>query len=452
MYDVCIKNGVLVNDDGAFEGDIYISGERIAAIAERGADYDAEKIIEADNCLIMPGFIDPHSHLNDPGLTESEDFYTGTCSAAAGGITTVMEHPLTFPLPSNYKNLYDKKEIVSPKAVTDFALFGACTPDNYEDIHEMNKMGAVAFKAFLTWSPEIPNLTDSEIIWHMKNLKNLGPVMPIHCENEMIVSGFTNRQKATGKKAASDYSEARPEISELEAINRICMFAEYTGGRVHVVHCSIPEGVETVQRYKAKGADVTVETCPHFLILDSDDVEKWGVYAICNPPVRSRETVEKLWLKVLDGEVDFIGSDHATYTFEEKEEGIDDIYNTPAGLSGIQTCFTAFFSEGVLKRNLSLEKFVAMSSTNAAKRYGIFPKKGTIRVGSDADMVILNPKKAWKVTPDKLFYKKKWTPYMDMTINCNVEETLVRGKTVYKDGEICAKPGYGRYVPRNTEE
>lgn len=452
MYEVCIKNGIIVNADCSFKGDIYISEGKIAAVTDENSHYKADRIIDAKGCLVMPGFVDPHAHLNDPGLTESEDFYTGTCSAAAGGITTVMEHPLTFPLPSNYKKLLEKKEIVSKKAVTDFSLFGACTPDNYEDVKAMTKMGAVAFKAFLTKSPEIPNLTDAEVIWHMENLKGMGPVMPIHCENDAIVSGFTEKQRKGKHIYAQDYDDARPEVSEIEAINRMCIFAQYTGGKVHVVHCSVSEGVETVQRYKEKGVDITVETCPHFLILDSEDVRKQGIYAICNPPIRKRETVEKLWEKVLKGEVDFIGSDHATYTFEEKNEGLKDIYDTPAGVSGIQTCFTVFFSEGVLKRNLQVEKFVAMSSTNAAKRYGIFPKKGVIMKGSDADIVIIDPKKRWEVTEDKLFYKKKWTPYMGMSIGCSVIETLVRGTTVYKDGKICVPSGYGKYVPRNAED
>lgn len=448
MYDVCIKDGTVINAEGSFKGDIYISEGKIAALVKKGGqEYEAKEVIDAEGYLVMPGFVDPHSHLNDPGLTESEDFYTGTCSAAAGGITTVMEHPLTFPLPSNYKNLWDKKEIVSKKAVTDFALFGACAADNYADIEEMIEMGAVAFKAFLTSSPEMPKLTDSEVIRHMENLKGAGPVMPIHCENEMIVEGFTERRRMEGKVHPTDYDDARPEISEIEAINRMCLFARYTGGKIHIVHCSVPEGVDAVNSYKEKGADVTVETCPHFLLLDSTDVEKWGVYAICNPPIRKRSTVEKMWERVLKGKIDFIGSDHATYTFEEKEEGMEDVYNTPAGLSGIQTCFTSFFSEGVGKRKMSLESFVAMSSTNAAKRYGLYPQKGAVRIGSDGDVVILDPNKSWRVEEGKLFYKKKWTPYMGMEINCQVKRTIVRGVTVYKDGEICVEAGFGKYVP-----
>lgn len=447
MFDLCIKGGLIVNHDYSHIGNIFVKEGTIAAITTSDVECKSKEVIDATDRLVMPGFVDPHAHLNDPGYTDGEDFYTGTSSAAAGGITTVMEHPLTDPLPSKRDVLLDKNRIVGAKAITDYALFGACTPDNYEDIIEMIDTGAVAFKAFLTSSPEMPELSDAQIINHMMNLRGKGPLLPIHCENENIIQTATAKLIQEGKVSPEDYRDSRPVIGEAEAIERMCFFAEYTGGKIHVVHCSIPEGIEIVERYKTKGVDVTVETCPHYLVLDQSDVEKSGVYAICNPPIRNRDVVEKLWEKVLEGKVDFIGSDHAPYTFEEKKKGLKNVFETPAGLAGIQNGFMLFFSEGVRHRCMPLEQFVAMTSTNAARRYGIFPKKGVLNIGSDADIVIINPEGRSVVTKDKLFYMMKWTPYMGKRIDGEIERTIIRGTTVYSDGKICVSAGFGEYVP-----
>ena len=448
MFDLCIKNGHIVNHNHSLTGNIYVKGEKIAAITMGGADFEARETIDCTGKLVMPGFVDPHAHLNDPGYTDGEDFYTGTCSAAAGGITTVMEHPLTDPLPSKKEILMDKNRIVGAKAVADYALFGACTPDNYEDIGGMADTGAVAFKGFLTSSPEMPRLSDWQVVQHMINLRGKGPLLPIHCENEEIIQGAVERLKKDGRTSPKDYCDSRPGIGEAEAIDRMCFFAERTGGKIHVVHCSIPVGIEIVESYKQKGVDVTVETCPHYLVFDQEDVERQGVYAICNPPIRNRADVELLWEKVLEGKVDFIGSDHAPYTFAEKEKGVGDVFETPAGLAGIQSGFLAFFSEGVKRRGMPLEQFAAMTSTNAAKRYGIFPKKGILAVGADADMVVIDPRGKSMVAKEQLFYKMKWTPYMGKELDGVIEKTILRGTTVYSAGRICVDPGFGRYVPR----
>lgn len=448
VFDLCIKNGLVVRSGGRSYSDIYVKDGIICAVTQRGAGLEAKKVIDADGKYVFPGFIDPHTHLNDPGLTNSEDFYTGTCSAAAGGITTCLEHPITIPLPSTYETLKQKEEICSSKAVTDFALFGAAIPDNIDEIDKMTELGAVAFKAFLTVSPDMPQSKEPDIIAHLKNLKGKGPVMPIHCEDQSICEASTAALRKAGKVAPADYYNGRPEIAEEVAINRMAYLAQYTGGKMHIVHCSIPQGVDIVNSYKAKGVDITVETCPHFLVFDHSIMEKEGIFAICNPPIRDRETVEGLWNSVLGKKVDFIGSDHAAYTVEEKEAGLSDCFNTPAGLTGIQTGYIAFFSEGVLHRGMPLELFAAMTSTNAAKRYGVYPKKGDIEIGSDADFAIIDPNKSWTVKEEDLFYMCPWSPYIGMNIDGMVEKTIVRGTVVYENGKITAQRGFGEFVKR----
>lgn len=449
MFDLCVKNGLIWNAEGSFAGDVYVKDGAIAVLAEHGSDLEALKVVDAAGKYVMPGFVDPHAHLNDPGMTESEDFYTGTCSAAAGGITTVVEHPLTDPLPSGPLPFEEKREICGGKAVVDFALFGACTPENMSEVEQMARLGAVAMKAFLPYSVEIPQLLDDDLIRHMENLKGKGPVFCVHCENDRLVRGFTQEQERLGRIGPGDYEAGRPEIAELEAVSRIGLFALHTGAKVHIVHCSVPEAVRAVSEYRKRGADLTVETCTHFLTLDQSEVERLGVFGICNPPLRCRETVEELWAEVLAGRVDFIGSDHATYTFEEKEAGLENVFRTPAGLSGIQTCFPMFYEEAVNQRGMKTERFVEMSSTAAAKRFGLYPRKGAIAPGADGDLVIFDPHECWTVEEERLFYKMKWTPYMGRRIRGKVAATILRGTVVYEDGTILAEPGCGVFVKRS---
>lgn len=426
---------------------IYVKDGKISTITSEDG-FAAEKIIDAEGHYVLPGFVDPHTHLNDPpGGDVSEDFYTGTCSAAAGGVTTVIEMPLTTPVVATAEAFTNKRKICKPKAIVDFAMFGACTPNNEEELDKMLGEGAVAFKAFTPYSTEIEKLDDASLWKTMQRLAGTGTMLSIHCENADMILKFTEELKKLGKTKPCNYNEAHPEISELEAVQRVALFAYKTGARVNVCHCSIPEAVDVVSYYKSLGADITVETCMHYLTLNEHDVDRWGVYCICNPPIRMQSTQDQLWKRVLNGEVDFIGTDHSAYLHTEKAEGKDNIFNTPPGITGMQLCFPIFFDEAVNKRGMSVERFVDMSSTAAAKRHGIFPKKGWIQVNADADFVIFDPHKKWVIENEKLFYLEKWTPHVGRTVTGCVKETIVRGKTVYKDGKITAETGYGVFVP-----
>lgn len=446
MFDLCIKNGVIVDSNYLFKGNIYVKDGKIAAVTDDETVMESCEIIDAEGAYVLPGFIDPHAHLNDPGLTNSEDFYTGTCSAAAGGITTVIEHPMTVPLPCTAEILQDKSRICGKKAVVDYGLFGACTPDNIDEMKKMKEAGAAGVKAFLPYSPEIPQLKDGEIIRHMERLAEVGLPMILHCENDAICKKCTEELIEQGKIKAEDYPNSRPEIAECEAISRIAQFALYTGASVHIAHCSVPEGVEIVREYQKRGADITVETCSHYLTLNSDTYADQGVFAVCNPPLRKKSTVDKLWKCLLEGKIDFVGSDHCAYTYEEKDAGTENIFNTPPGITGIQTCFPLLYDGAVATGKMGIEEFVKLSSVNAARRYGLFPEKGSLQIGTDADITILNPKRETVIDEKQLFYMIKWAPYIGWKLKCHIDKTIVRGKTIYDNGSIVGEAGYGRQV------
>ena len=444
MYDLLIKNGIVLTPSGPEEINIAVKDGKICELIHDTPD--SKETIDAEKQYVFPGFIDPHVHLNEPGLTNSEDFYTGTCAAVAGGITTVLEHPLTFPLPDNLKAFLQKKALGEEKAVCNFALFGACSPENNEEIGKMIDHGAIAFKTFLPYSPEIPMLRDGEILEKMDFLSTKDIVLAVHCENDDIVEHFTKKMERAGKTSPRDYPKGRPAIAEIEAVSRICLFAEKTGCKTNIAHCTLQEAVDKVHESRRSGGNITVETCPQYLILDESTLDRIGVFGICNPPLREREEVEKLWNCVFDGKIDWVCSDHATYTIEEKMEGMENCFRTPAGVTSIELCYQLFFSEGVVNRGLSLEEFVKMTSTNQAKRYRLFPQKGQIVPGADADITILDPKKEWVVDDMRLKQMIKWSPYNGKAVTGKVTRTIVGGSIVYDGCEVTAPKGAGRFI------
>lgn len=457
-YDLLIKNGIVVTEQKIIDADVYVKDGIIAKILIRDGSSrleectEATTVIDAEGNYVFPGFIDPHVHFNDPGLTNSEDFYTGTCAAAAGGITTVLEHPLTFPLPDNIRDFEEKRRITSGKAVVDFGLFGACSHDNEKEMEKIIGSGAMAFKTFLPYSPEIPRLDDGQILDRMKFLSAYDIVLAIHCENNDIVNYYTDKMVKEGKIKPEHYPMGRPEIAEIEAVARMSLFALKTGCKVNIAHCTLAEAVDIVKNAQKSGANISVETCPQYLTLDDSALKDKGVFAVCNPPLRSEAQVEKLWKRVLNGDIDWICSDHATYTIEEKLAGVNNVFDTPAGVTSVELCYQLLFSEGVIKRGMPLCRFAELSSANAAKRYNLYPQKGAIAEGSDADFAILNSHLKWQIKDDKLKQMIKWSPYEGKSVTGKVTKTILRGKEIYDGEEVTAQKGYGRYLAPLTRE
>jgi allantoinase len=280
-------------------------------------------------------------------------------------------------------------------------------------------------------------------------MREMGNVMGLHAENEWVCTYLSRQLKEAGRTDRAAWYESRPPFAELETVQRATYWAKVTGGNLHVVHVSIPEGVRFIAQARQEGVHVTAETCPHYLFFDHQAFERIGPAAKCAPPIRSREDVEGLWECVLNGQVDTIGSDHSPCSWDEKEKGMDNIWKAWGGISGVQMLLTVVLSEGVHKRGMPLTTVARLLAYNPARLMGVYPQKGKIQPGADADLVVANLDQEWTLTAEQLFNKNKFSAYVGSTFTGRVERTLVRGKTVYQDGKIVVDPGYGKLLCRS---
>jgi allantoinase len=444
-----IAGGVVATDYGVFTADVVIEGERIVGLAtDDDSARRADERIDAAGLVVLPGAVDPHAHFEDPGHTEREDFTTGTMSAAAGGITTVIEHPLTYPPVTTVDIYVEKREMARRKVVTDFGLWGALTGPSLGEMRGQWKEGAAGFKAFMpASSPPYPNVSDAELLEGMEIAASLGALVLVHCESDSLLQAGLDRMRSQGRRDALAHHEARPAFVEEEAVHRCLFLAAHAGARVQIVHVSSPVSAELVRREKAAGRPATMETCPHHLILDLDDLVRLGPYGTCAPALRPRELVERLWDSVLDGTADCLVSDHCPYTLVEKDVGWEDILETPLGCQVMQETVAVVFDEAFHRRGMPLDAFARFSATNAARSAGLYPRKGTILPGADADLALWDLEGEWTVDArSQQFSKNPWSPFEGRTLRPRCVRTLVRGETVFAEGEILVEPGHGRFL------
>ncbi|MBW1737019.1 MAG: allantoinase AllB [Deltaproteobacteria bacterium] len=447
--DIIIKNGKIVTPSSIVEAGIAIDKGRFVAIAEEQNLPTAREVVNAKGNYILPGIIDEHVHTLDMGMAETnENFITGSMAAAAGGVTTVFEMPLCIPATTTLRAFQQKREVADKKFIVDFAFWGGAVPGNIDEIPKMVDAGAIGFKAMMAGS--VPGvfevLDDGMLLDAFRMIADCESVATVHAENEVILNHLMKKMKAESKKDIHAFFEACPVLEEVEAISRAAMLAEEARCRLHIVHVSCPQGVEIVYKRREEGREITCETGPHYLALSQEDGDRLGPYLKFAPPVRSKEETEKLWEQLAEGKIEALGSDHGPHPKENKEKGWADIWEAGNGAIALESFLPVLLSEGVNKGRISIQNLVSLVCENPAKLFGIYPQKGTIQVGSDADLVIVDMNKEGVIDAQKFHSLHKHSPFDGLEIKGMPVLTMVRGKVVAEEGNVTGEPGYGKFV------
>lgn len=452
-FDLLLRDGTVVNADGTRRVDVGVRQGKVAALLPPGEDHEAEEAIDCSGIYILPGCIDPHTHLWESGLVAGEDFSDVTRSAIAGGITTIIEHPLTTPEVLNRTTLEAKAELGERTSYCDFALYGGVSASNRKELRAMWEAGAAGLKVFMCRSGSAVEELDGPLLLEaLKEIGSFGGIALFHAENQRLMDHFEAQLREVGRRDYMSLAEWRPPEVEAEAINRAIFFCGITGARGVFVHTSIPEAGDMAAAARARGVKVVIETCPHYLYLSTADLVEMGPWIKCQPPVRDRERVEALWKHVRAGNVAMIGSDHGPVDRELKESGLDDIWLAQGGMPSIETMIPLML-EAVAAGGLTIEQVASLCSTYAARWYGLYPHKGVISIGADADFTVVDLNAKWQVHAADLQSLCGWTPFEGWTIRGFVRYTIIRGLTIAADGRPTpsAKPGYGRFCRAQHE-
>jgi len=448
--DLAIR-GAIVISDGAYPRDVLIREGRISALVEAGAA-SAAREIDARGLLALPGMVDAHVHFNEPGRTDWEGWSTGSRAAAAGGTTTVLDMPLNSVPPVLDGASFDMKKAAAENAsIVDFGLWGGLVDADPASLGELAERGAVGVKAFLCDSgvAEFPALHEQDLVPALRAAADAGLVVALHCEDETLVREATARVRGGGRHDAAAWVQSRPPLVEVRAVAAACAAAREAGARIHIVHVSAIEALGAVGAAREMGTDVTVETCPHYLTFDDDDLARHGAALKCAPPIRDARNRDGLWRAMLQGKIDFVASDHSPCSRELKAPG--DIFGAWGGVAGAQSLLSAVFSGvathagGALDMHKLAGFVVWRLAARPAKRFGLWPRKGTITQGSDADIVLFDPDREW--TLDGAGSQTRGIdPYVGRSFRGKVVRTLVRGRTVYNEREPVTNPARGRFI------
>ncbi len=451
---ILIKNGRVVTASSNSVADIYIEGETISAIG-KDLPFNADREIDASGKLVFPGGIDPHVHLDMPfmGTSSSDDYTTGTRAALHGGTTMVIDFILQTQGDTLHNALKAWQGRSEEKAVGDYAYHMAVTDFNDDVAKEVVQMieeeGIISFKTFMAYKGALM-IDDGQMVQLMKVVAKNGGLVTVHATNGDMIDSLIARHRAEGKLSPLYHYLSQPEVTEAEASGRFCDMLHYTNCPGYIVHMTCEGALNAVRKASMRNQKVFVETCNQYLILDAslyerEDGAKW----VMSPPLREKKDQVALWSGINQGLVQVVGTDHCPFKWAQKEMGKDDFSKIPNGHPAIEHRMELVYSEGVEKGRISLNKYVEVTSTNAAKIFGMYPKKGTIAVGSDADILIFDPNKEHTISVNNHHMNVDYSSYEGWEVKGKTETVLLRGKVAIDDGECLVKPGYGEFVRRN---
>lgn len=457
-FDLVVAGGRVVSADSVVEADVAVTDGLIVAVGRNLAARGAGEVIAAAGRHVLPGAIDSHVHFREPGYTHKEDWGTGTAAAAVGGVTTVFEMPNTNPPTGTLEALRIKQAAAARRAHVDYGIYGLLDEHNIDRLEALIAQGVAGFKCFMgNTFGNLPAPSDGAMVEGFEILAKHGLRCVVHAENPSIMARRQARMEAAGRSDAHAHLAARPEVCEIEAIGRAIVFAEWTGARLHIAHHSAKDSLYLVHAAKARGVDVTVETCPQYLLLDTHDVERLGGILRVNPPIRAPGHGEALWQALLDGTIDMIATDHAPHAPEEKTRS--NIWTCDCGFPGVETQMPIMLTE-VNRGRMTISDYVRWSAVNPAKAWGLFPRKGILQPGADADIAIVDLDRDGVIDQAALHSRSKITPWHGRAIKGCPLDTIVRGRIVVREGRLVGEPGWGQPVrqsmpspnPRNTDK
>ena len=450
-----IKNGTVVTADLTYKADVLIEG---GVIADIGPDLSGDEVLDATGCFVMPGGIDPHVHLEMPfmGTYSSDDFESGTRAALAGGTTMVVD----FCLPSPGQRLLDGLQMwdnKSTRAACDYSFHMAITWWGEQVFNEMETVvrerGINTFKHFMAYKGALM-INDDEMYASFKRCAELGAIPMVHAENGDVVAELSAQLLAAGNTGPEAHAYSRPTQVEGEATNRAIMIADMAGVPLYVVHTSCEESHEAIRRARMQGKRVWGEPLIQHLTLDESEYQNpdWDHAArrVMSPPFRNKQNQDSLWAGLQSGSLSVVATDHCAFTTEQKRFGVGDFTKIPNGTGGLEDRLPMLWTHGVGTGRLTMNEFVAVTSTNSAKILNIYPKKGAILVGADADILVLDPEREKTITAATQQSAIDYNVFEGKHVKGLPRFTLTRGKVAVMDGEVRAEPGHGKFVHRET--